>query len=135
MKRLLSSQNIKWNNSRSMASSSCINPVVLKQVHCSQIKNHDKPICATCKHFQPSWHFTKDLAVEFGKCRYYGEMNILDGKINYTYASIIRNNHCGLDGKNYEHDQYYRWKYINVYLQPFLIISPALLFILYCSQN
>lgn len=107
----------------------------LKKIDCSQIKNHDKPICATCQYFQPAiHHLSKESAVEYGKCKYYGEMNILDGKVKYEYASIVRENDCGLEGRRHKYDKHYRWKYKNTYIQPFIVLASPFLFYLFLSH-
>jgi hypothetical protein len=110
----------------------------LKQaVAFSQITNYDKPICATCKHFQPKKNFFKDISIEFGKCKSYGKKNVVNGIIDYRYASSVRKdgNACGMEGKDYQYDPSYHWKYTHLYLSPLLVVSPVLLLFLYCRQN
>lgn len=53
---------------------------------------HNPPctkLCINCKHFK------QDLTgLQFGKCTLYGTQNLVDGTIQYTYASIARKYEC-----------------------------------------
>lgn len=45
-------------------------------------------ICRDCKHFQHS------RGVKFGICKLFGVQDLVDGSINYDYASIAREYKC-----------------------------------------
>ena len=66
------------------------------------IKNMDYPICKTCIHFLTEKRPTG--SEEFGKCKLFGEKNILTGEIKYDYAELCRlnNNKCNITGNYYE---------------------------------
>ena len=67
-----------------------------------QIININKPECKKCIYFEPSNSFSLQSRIEYGTCRYYGEKNLLDGKIKYDYASIARKyKDCGENGTRY----------------------------------
>lgn len=69
-----------------------------------EIKNHGLPVCSECKHFEPAGLWGKS-SVKYGKCKLFGEKNVLDGTIHYEYASIARNHlSCGINGNYYVHD-------------------------------
>lgn len=66
------------------------------------IKNDKSNVCANCIHFIP-WN-TDPKVYEYGKCRKFGNRDLVSGLINYNYADICRNNedYCGKSGKQYE---------------------------------
>ena len=101
----------------------------LSYVNSYQIINKDKPICATCKYFTPSTDLSKERSIKYGKCTYYGEKNVYDGKVSYEYATIARKYKCGIDGLSYVFDKNYKWKYADTYLQPLLVMSPFIILI------
>jgi hypothetical protein len=45
--------------------------------------------CKNCKHFKAGL-----TGVQFGKCKLYGVQNLIDGQIDYKYASITREYDC-----------------------------------------
>ncbi len=46
-------------------------------------------LCKDCKHFK-----SDPTGARFGKCSLYGKQNLVDGKIEYSYASIAREYEC-----------------------------------------
>jgi hypothetical protein len=76
-----------------------------------QIINNNKPICKKCIYFDPAPLLYKDEAIKYGYCKYYGNKDILNGKISYEYASIARKNKdCGENGTKYIKDPNYQLK-------------------------
>lgn len=78
-----------------------------------KVINNDSPICKKCIHFIPVKFLgcSKEEKIYYGKCKLYGNKNILSGKINYEFASIAREYYsCGYEGKNYIYDPYYKIK-------------------------
>lgn len=64
------------------------------------ITNKNSPICVKCIHFiQPA---PSDII--FGQCKLFGSKNVVSGKINHDFVSILRasDNKCGENGKYYE---------------------------------
>ena len=61
----------------------------------NNIKNINNPSCKNCIYFQPSVDY------EFGKCKLFGNKNIISDKITNNYARDCRNdeNKCGIKGK------------------------------------
>jgi len=68
----------------------------------SNIRNMDYPICKTCIHFLHEKRLSG--SEEFGRCKLFGEKNILTGEIKYEYAELCRlsNNKCNITGNYYE---------------------------------
>lgn len=95
------------------------------------IENLQEPVCAKCKYFEPYGSFNNKIAIELGKCKYFGKKNILDGTIEYEYASCARKYMgCGIKGVYYKHDPKYMWKYKKTYIKPILTVSPFIILIL-----
>lgn len=61
------------------------------------IKNKDVLVCINCVHFIKPIH--NDM--ELGKCKFFGEKNVITGDITYMYTSTCRkyNMYCGNNGK------------------------------------
>jgi hypothetical protein len=52
-------------------------------------------LCRDCKHFQPdNFYFLTHNRFEFGRCKKSKNVNLISGKTNYDYASIVRKHHC-----------------------------------------
>lgn len=66
------------------------------------IKNVDMPACKNCKHFESGTNFFESPI--YGKCKLYGDKDLITNKISYKFASSARENNdvCGIQGKNYE---------------------------------
>lgn len=66
----------------------------------SKIKYMQYPVCKDCAHFLPN----KDRTDEFGKCRLFGDKNIVTGETKYNYADLSRLNNdlCNITGKYFE---------------------------------
>ena len=76
-----------------------------------QIINFDKPVCSKCIHFEPASSIKYDNSINYGKCKFYGKKDILNGKITYDYASIARKHQsCGENGTQYIEDPNYKLK-------------------------
>ena len=63
----------------------------------SEIHTKNVKLCKDCKHFFTPPH-QKNL--KFGKCRLFGDINLIDGDIEYKYAGGVRSTEC--KGKYYE---------------------------------
>ncbi len=63
------------------------------------IKNVNYPICKNCVHF-----LQNQGNDEFSKCKMFGEKNLINGEIVYSYADMCRNieKRCNITGKYYE---------------------------------
>jgi len=70
------------------------------------IENNNLPPCINCIHFieYKNKNSLLDDISSYGKCKLFGEKNIVSGQINYSFASFCRDNNkqCGLDGKYFE---------------------------------
>jgi len=68
------------------------------------IKHAKMPVCKQCTFFVP--HIVSKHKYELGRCKKFGEKNILSGEIKYFLASTNRNdtNRCGISGAYYEKD-------------------------------
>jgi hypothetical protein len=66
------------------------------------ILNSGLPECCKCKHFIP--YNSKELNYTLGKCRIYGQKNIVSGEIEYEFADHCRQNigQCTKHGFHYE---------------------------------
>jgi hypothetical protein len=71
----------------------------------SFIKNKDLPICKNCIHFI-NYEKNPELNDVYGKCKLFGEKNIITGEITYTSASTSRDceHLCGITAKYYDRD-------------------------------
>lgn len=95
------------------------------------IKNYNRPICASCKYFKPINTFDKKDAIKYGQCKKYGEKNLLSGNIEYEFASIARKYlNCGINGTHYQYDSNYMWKYQQTYFKILLTVSPFIIIII-----
>ena len=71
------------------------------------IKNTKSPICSTCLHFikhvnnYPYDPISDDK--QYGRCKKFGEINLITGEIDYDFAKNSRsdNNKCGNFGSEY----------------------------------
>ena len=71
----------------------------------NKIKNFTLPECKSCKYFIPNkTHSSEEQQINYGRCGYFGEKNVVSGELEYKYASI-----CRISGFNYcgEHGKYY----------------------------
>ena len=63
-------------------------------------------ICKNCVYFRPnpkfSW-FNKD-AIVFGHCEKFGKIDLVTGDIEYSFASVCRDNatQCGKEGTQFK---------------------------------
>lgn len=60
------------------------------------------PACKNCKHFDSDFTIFSDH--KYGKCKLYGDKDLITNKISYNLASYAREKDdvCGTHGKNYE---------------------------------
>ncbi len=61
---------------------------------CSVPYDKNKPmpkLCKDCKHFLAPKDYTK---YEYGQCAKFGNINLVDGKIEYQYAMMVRKFKC-----------------------------------------
>ena len=75
--------------------------------HSLLIENIKPPTCANCVHFMKYSYIHSsrgDVNQELGKCKLFGEKNLVSGIITYDYASVCRisEKKCGIEGKHYE---------------------------------
>lgn len=49
--------------------------------------------CKDCKHFLPPSTSTSSN-LKYGRCHLFGQQDLVDGSIEYDYASIARQHHC-----------------------------------------
>ena len=56
------------------------------------IKNSDLPICLNCLHFIRPTELQKNDYERYGRCKKFGEMNLITGEIEYGFTR-----HCRLD--------------------------------------
>ena len=72
------------------------------------IKNGDFPLCINCIYFiKDTNNYPYDPPPndkQFGRCKIFGEKNMVTGEIEYDYAasSRIREDKCGISGKYFE---------------------------------
>jgi len=79
----------------------------MKRFSSIYIRNQKLPICSNCVHFiehtnkYPYDPFPSDSL--YGKCKKFGEVNIVSGIVAYDFASLCRdnNNKCGKYGSQY----------------------------------
>lgn len=72
------------------------------------LRNSKLPICSNCIHFledknnYPYDGIPNDYS--YGKCKQFGEINVVTGEINYDFVKICRQDitKCGLNGALYE---------------------------------
>jgi hypothetical protein len=67
------------------------------------IKNNELPSCVNCVHFIEQPHGYQNDRSEFGKCKLFGEKNLVSGGIKYMFAANCRQKGlCGTEGKYFE---------------------------------
>ena len=72
------------------------------------IRNLQYPACKNCVHFiEHTNNYPYDPVPcneQYGKCKKFGEMNVVTGVVHNDYAGLCRENEkkCGLTGKEYE---------------------------------
>lgn len=69
------------------------------------IKNIDYPNCKDCIYFKKDPHpLDESLRYTFSKCEFFGEKDVVSGKIEYRYTSSCRifDSLCGKEGKYYK---------------------------------
>jgi hypothetical protein len=68
----------------------------MRVLHKTEIQYLDKPLCRGCVYFAYN-----NRIPEFSKCMRFGEKNLLNGDIDYSFANINRGEYgkCGIDAK------------------------------------
>lgn len=78
------------------------------------IKNKDIKPCSSCIHFiehTPNYPYEDSPNDEkYGKCKMFGEQNLVSGQVHHDYAVWCRqdNNKCGIIGKHYIDATHYK---------------------------
>ena len=86
--------------------------IIFKLISSFQIQNLNSPICSKCKYFEPAKYLNKDDSIKYGKCKYFGKKDIYNGKISYDYATLVKEDRCGINGTYYEYNKNYELKFI-----------------------
>jgi hypothetical protein len=74
------------------------------------IRNSELPICAQCVHFvEDTSNYPYDpppKSTDYGKCKKFGEVDLITGSLEYDFAKICRLNveKCGPMGKEYKYN-------------------------------
>jgi negative regulator of replication initiation len=91
----------------------------------SFIKNSEFPVCKNCVHFQ--------YDLEYGKCKKFGQRNLVSGENVYKYAEFHRNNEslCGLQAKYFTQERKTKLlmrhtKYKIIQNSPYFLFGSAL---------
>jgi hypothetical protein len=65
----------------------------------SFVRNLKYPACANCAHF-----INDTISVIYSRCKMFGEMDLVSGKIKYDFADFSRgpNQPCGITGKLFQ---------------------------------
>ena len=83
------------------------------------IRNRELPICSTCINFiehKNNYPYDPIPSDEkYGRCKKFGEVNLVSGKIEYDLAKHCRldNNKCGTSGSEYK-DNIESYEYLKV---------------------
>jgi hypothetical protein len=78
-----------------------------KKIFFSYIKNTNVPVCVNCVHFiEDPFNYPYDPPPNnsrYGKCKTFGQINLITGELEYEYASTCRisDAKCGLNGKHF----------------------------------
>lgn len=76
-----------------------------QKIYFSYIKNTNLPVCVNCVHFiEDTNNYPYDPPPNdsrYGKCKTFGQNNLVTGELEYDYASICRmtDTKCGETGK------------------------------------
>lgn len=65
----------------------------------SFVRNLNYPACANCAHF-----INDTISITYARCKMFGEMDLVSGKITYEFADFSRSSHklCGITGKLFQ---------------------------------
>ncbi len=80
------------------------------RISSKNINKNFKNICINCKHFIKHWPDCPDEHIDnsnYGKCRLFGNLDLITGEATYDYAKFVRNDEfkCGISGKLFESKQ------------------------------
>lgn len=84
-----------------------LNRFFSQKIFFSYIKNTDVPVCVNCVHFiEDESNYPYDPPPNnsrYGKCKTFGQNNLVTGELEYEYASTCRilESQCGLEGKHF----------------------------------
>jgi hypothetical protein len=111
---------------------------LLKMVDAKKIQNINIPTCRNCIHYKPS--FLNEFSSDLNKCEFFGEKNILTGKIKYDYADLCRKNEdkCGHIGKYFEEEPNIELKIIKhslINITPINLLIVLLIFEIVLINN
>ena len=83
---------------------------IVNSITSTKILNFDKPLCKNCIHFIPYKGYEYDN--NFGKCKFFGNNDIINGEIEYDYADLCRSNEfkCGIQGKYFRLEENLKMK-------------------------
>lgn len=82
----------------------------------STIVNAKYPNCVNCVHYiPPDFEYSSKY---YGKCKKYGEMNIITGEINHDFTEKCRKSDtmCGVEGKHFVEEPNVQMKKLCHYL-------------------
>ena len=67
-----------------------------------KIENMDNPICIRCKNYIE--YFKDNKCLDLGKCKFFGEKNLVTGEYRYEFAEVCRQSEykCGIKGKYFQ---------------------------------
>jgi len=74
----------------------------------TEIRNKHLPICVNCVHFiedKSNYPYDPLPNNKYGRCKKFGEINIISGVVEYDFAEKCRNDIklCGKNGKEFKH--------------------------------
>jgi hypothetical protein len=73
-----------------------------------EVSRNVEKICVNCKYFIRHWpDYDEPINNgDYGRCKLFGEINLVTGKTDYDYAKFVRNNEsqCGESGKLFVKD-------------------------------
>ena len=78
-----------------------------KKISLSMINNINLPLCINCIYFIKDHsnylHESLEHDKKYGKCKLFGEKNLITGEIDYFYTSYCRADSklCGINGTKY----------------------------------
>jgi len=76
------------------------------------IKNIDYPPCKNCVFYKPYDNFLNDFGSPLGKCKFFGNKDVVDDEISYDYADQCRRDDkkCGMEGKYFKEEENLAYK-------------------------
>jgi hypothetical protein len=92
------------------------------------IHNIHKPICKNCIHY---------ISSEQGKCKLFGEMDLVTGKIKHESAEICRiyDWRCGQDGEHFEFEPDFKIRFLINHENEIKIIFSVLMYLIIMNYH